>query len=294
MTLDEIRTVASFMTANGLHAVGVLGGEPTLHPEFGGIVRELAGRGLHTTVFTNGLCDPARLEQGLPYVDAVLVNCATPSARDGRGHQALRATLERLVRERGERRRRGAELGIDLGVTLMEVGQDLSYLLDTAREFEARAVRWDLAKPAPDRTNRYLDPFADQGTGSWITGFVREFERAGVKTAVDCPVPLCLFTPEELAYLERTVLSFRGACLPPVDVLPGLRLVHCLPLAHVCEPLQLSEIDSWNELRRFFYGVVRSSAWKRALPPACRECAFLRDRRCQGYCPAFRLSEVEA
>jgi len=36
--------------------VGLLGGEPTLHPQFITILAYLLARGLHVRVFTNGLC----------------------------------------------------------------------------------------------------------------------------------------------------------------------------------------------------------------------------------------------
>jgi hypothetical protein len=293
MTLDEVRTVASFMQENGLRSVGVLGGEPTLHPDLAAIVREFAERSIVVTLFTNGLGNSSRLEECLGSLDAVLVNCATPAARNG-GGASLQATLGRLRLEREERRARGGDLGIDLGITVMDVGQDVSFVLGLAREYEVRTLRFDLAKPAPDASNRYLDPFKASGVGAWITQFVKQAEAAGVKTSADCPVPLCAFTPDELAYLEKTVIGFRGFCRPPMDVFPGLRLVHCLPLAHVCTPLDLSEVGSMRELRRFFNGVVRSQAWRHGLPEECRDCDFHHQRRCQGYCPAFGISSARA
>ncbi len=55
MSLAEVVRVADLLVASRAARVGILGGEPTLHPDFVDILPYLLSRGLRATVFTNGL-----------------------------------------------------------------------------------------------------------------------------------------------------------------------------------------------------------------------------------------------
>jgi MoaA/NifB/PqqE/SkfB family radical SAM enzyme len=51
---EALERVADFLRPSGLRAVGITGGEPILHPQFGKILEILATRGLRFHVVTNG------------------------------------------------------------------------------------------------------------------------------------------------------------------------------------------------------------------------------------------------
>lgn len=54
--LSELRpAIDALMARRKLSAVGIIGGEPLLHPELEAVVRELRGRDLHVELFTNGV-----------------------------------------------------------------------------------------------------------------------------------------------------------------------------------------------------------------------------------------------
>jgi pyruvate-formate lyase-activating enzyme len=55
LPVDEVRRTARALKAQGLLAVSISGGEPTLHPELEGILRAVRAEGLDATVLSNGL-----------------------------------------------------------------------------------------------------------------------------------------------------------------------------------------------------------------------------------------------
>lgn len=98
MPLPHILDIVQFIKRSRQPVAGLMGGEPTLHPEFGGIVDLLLHHQLNIRLFTGGLmpryaleylsrCDPARI--GITLNVPAPGECLTPCQWD-RIHTTLR------------------------------------------------------------------------------------------------------------------------------------------------------------------------------------------------------------
>jgi len=142
LTLEEKLNLIEQLDRAGVAAVAISGGEPTIHPHFHRVVKELADRGIHTSVATNGwtFADMEELkktvELGLKYVE-VSIDSANPEKHDrfrgipGAWEHATKA-LENAV-----------ELGISHGMaTVMdrETFGEIDDLLDLAENLGVKRV----------------------------------------------------------------------------------------------------------------------------------------------------------
>lgn len=55
MSLKNLKIALDFCKKSGERRIGVLGGEPTLHPYFGKMIKMIVNSGLDFTLFTNGI-----------------------------------------------------------------------------------------------------------------------------------------------------------------------------------------------------------------------------------------------
>ena len=142
LSLEEKLQVVDQLDRAGVAAVALSGGEPTIHPHFLRIVRELSSRGIYTSVATNGstFADKENLEKavkaGLKYVE-VSVDSARPEKHDafrgvpGAWRRAVKA-LENAV-----------ELGIAHGMaTIMskDTLHEIDDILDLAESIGVKRV----------------------------------------------------------------------------------------------------------------------------------------------------------
>ncbi|EEB74514.1 radical SAM/SPASM domain-containing protein [Thermococcus sp. AM4] len=142
LSLEEKLMLVDQLDKAGVAAVAISGGEPTIHPHFLRIVKELSSRGIHTSVATNGwtFAKKEELEKavkaGIKYVE-VSVDSAKPEKHDkfrgipGAWEHAVKA-LENAV-----------ELGISHGMaTIMdkETYQEIDDILDLAESIGVRRV----------------------------------------------------------------------------------------------------------------------------------------------------------
>jgi len=87
LSLEEKLMLVDQLDKAGVAAVAISGGEPTIHPHFLRIVKELSSRGIHTSVATNGwtFAKKEELEKavkaGIKYVE-VSVDSAKPEKHD--------------------------------------------------------------------------------------------------------------------------------------------------------------------------------------------------------------------
>ncbi|WP_324736420.1 radical SAM protein [Thermococcus sp. SY098] len=142
LSLKEKLNLVEQLDKAGVAAVALSGGEPTIHPHFLRIVRELSNRGIHTSVATNGwtFANKEELKRainaGIKYVE-VSVDSANPERHDkfrgipGSWEHAIKA-LENAV-----------ELGVSHGMaTIMskETFNEIDEILDLAESIGVKRV----------------------------------------------------------------------------------------------------------------------------------------------------------
>jgi radical SAM protein with 4Fe4S-binding SPASM domain len=165
LTLEEKLNVVDQLDRAGVAMIALSGGEPTIHPHFYRIVKEIADRGIYAAVATNGwvFADIEKLKKavdlGLRYVE-VSVDSADPKKHDyfrgvpGAWQRAVKA-LENAVK-----------LGVNhaMAVTLTKLNyNEIEDILDLAESIGVkRVVFFNFVPVGRGKENMWLDLTPDE------------------------------------------------------------------------------------------------------------------------------------
>lgn len=238
-------------TAAGV--VNLLGGEPTLHPEIGAIVRGARGLGLGVHLFTNG----ARPEVVRNLADALW-----------------------FVTINGRFAGRAPELGVALARVSAQVplrpGDDPAALLEAVWEAGLRSAVLAIAAPAGDAAGPFFSAEDLAGLAEVVGRTRAAGARLGLTLAWDCAFPRCLDPVEGAA-----------RCLP-VPVLDDEGLVGACAGAYHGQPRRpLASFASLAALHAFTTGIHRALTLRPHRVAACAACDRL-GQDCQGLCLGWR------
>lgn len=279
---EDFRAALDLLEASGVREARLLGGEPTLHPEFPALVAEALERGFRIQVFSNGLMPEAALEclESLPPERCgVLLN--------------LPPEGEQPPAERDRVRRAAGRLGARAcpGVNIHRRGMDLEFLLEWIASLGlAPAVRLGLAHPRLGEGNDHLHPKHYAAVGRQLTGFARRAVARAVRLDLDCGFVPCMFPPEffEITGLQAEEIGRR--CAPIPDLLPGLEAAPCFALAPL-HRIPVPEAGRAGAIRDRFaaaQGPLRSARIYRE----CDSCPWLARDACHGGCLAAALTRA--
>jgi MoaA/NifB/PqqE/SkfB family radical SAM enzyme len=272
--LSEFDRALDFLERSGIEQARLLGGEPTLHPQFPELVSRALQREFRLVVFSNGLMPDAALsclKEAPESRVAVLLNAT--------GHTEEPAEVRRLRERAMEGLGRRVTLGLNISAPSCQPG----FLLDLVRQYGlSPCIRVGLAHPCVAGENRYLHPRYYRVVGQRIADFAEAAGARGVRIALDCGFVPCMFPAGVWG-----ALGAGTGCGPMPDLVADGRVVPCYPLAPVCTETLLSDDDAAHLRGRF---TARLAAW-RALG-VFRECARCewRDRGdCSGGCLAAAM-----
>jgi len=259
-----------FLIRSGIDQARLLGGEPTLHPDFVRFAETALHRGLRLLVFSNGLMPETTLrwlEEAPERSVTALIN-VTPDAS-----RKQRETLARLGRR--------ATLGFNIHTPAFQP----EFLLELIRRHGSLpSIRFGLAHPCIDASNVYLHPKHYAAVGSRLAAFSAEARASGVELQFDCGFVPCMFPSGSLETLGPSATDLGLRCSPVPDLLPDGRFVSCFPLSELHQET-LRDQDTAAELRHRFDSAL---AGRRALGVfrECASCELHAADRCLGGCLA--------
>lgn len=290
LSWENLIYIADFLQNSGQRRFPLLGGEPTLHPDFVEFVIYLLERGFEINVFTCGILADRTLDEAVRQFQNVPLErlSFTMNLNDPKKTKTPEAEMEsarRFMRIFGER--------ITPGFNIYRTDFELDFLFQLINEFGLkRVIRIGLTHPILGRNNIYIKKEDIGAIIERLFSYQPQFERFRVKPGLDCGFPMCKFTDQQLAWLYRhTGGKYDFGCGPVIDIGPDMTLWPCFPLSSF-QKRSLFEFNSFGEILDFYFdihGKIKTEAGGIYLE--CDHCHQRQDGHCRGGCVAHNLKQ---
>ncbi len=292
LSWENLIYLADFLEASDEHNFRMLGGEPTLHPDFNDMVLYVLERGFAVTVFTSGimaertLLEAHELFKDLRFERLSFV-CNINDPTEPSSSTAEVESVTRFLKLFGDR--------VIPGFNIYRTDFDLEFLFQWINTFGLRRnIRLGLTHPILGRSNAFIDLADVDVVVARIFSYTPLLERLRITIGLDCGFPLCRFRDEQLAWLYR----FTGGhsdfgCGPVLDIGPDMTVWPCFPLSSF-QQKSIFEFNSLREVEKYYVDIhnkIRIEAG--GIFKECDACLFREDKICKGGCLAHNLSRFQ-
>lgn len=280
LPITALQERLDFLERSDIREVRLLGGEPTLHPQFVEVVSRARSADMRVVVFTNGLMPEGALtclEALPPEGCTVMVNVNQPAPDGGdRAYERRRYTMKRLG------------MRVLPGFNICRSDFEMKFLLSLINETGCKSViRLGMAQPCLSGDNQYIHPNQYRAIAVRIVQFASVAARAGVKLDFDCGFVRCMFSDEDIEVLEATGANVGWRCNPILDVDIKGNVIHCYPLSRLSRLPLTPETDA-SILRRAFEERTRPYR-QTGVFKECSICPFKAAGDCSGGCLAATI-----
>jgi radical SAM protein with 4Fe4S-binding SPASM domain len=292
LSWENLIYLADFLEASGERRFSILGGEPSLHPDFNNILLYLLARNFDINVFTSGIMADRTLEEAaFLFKDVPLEKLTfTCNLNDPQKTPTPLAELEavrRFLRVFGER--------IVPGFNIYRVDFELDFLLHYFNEFGLRKnIRLGIAHPIVGKKNLCIAIDDMEAIIDHLFSYTPLFERLRVKPGLDCGFPLCRFNDNQLGWLYRyTGGRSEFGCGPTIDIGPDMTVWSCFPLSSI-QKKSIFEFNSLREIHECYaklHEIIRVETG--GIFEECDNCNFREEQICHGGCLAHCLSKFQ-
>ena len=290
LSWDNLLYLADFFEASNEPNFSLLGGEPTLHPDFVEFVLYLQERGFHVTVFTSGILSESKLTETAEYLSRINPEKLSFVCNLNAPELSTAGQLKRI-----EDFFRAFRDHTSLGVNIYQLDFDLSYLFDAFIKFGIRKnLRIGLAHPILGENNMFIKPADMRTMAERFMSFMPMFERYKVIPGFDCGMPLCVFTDEELGRLFKVCrTNIKFGCGPAIDIGPQMDVWACFPLSGYLKR-SIYEFDDMREVAAFFKNQHHATRIEASgLFLECDSCELFDEQLCMGGCVSHQLSQMK-
>ncbi|MBI9053926.1 MAG: radical SAM protein [Bacteroidales bacterium] len=283
MSLQSFHKVIEFAKRSNLETINLIGGEPTLHPNFNEIIDKIDQQNFINSImlFTNGVFKRKQHDRLLEYSKTsnlkMLINY-----NDFRGTKVMDIMNNNIkeLRDHAE---------ITLGINFYKKDQDFDYIIKASKENGLKYIRWSLVVPNTelkaeiDVRNYYLD------NKDMILRFLKACLENELIPHVDCNnIPLCLLNDEELrVFAFSSELNLKtSVCETVIDILPNLKVIRCFAFSEY--EVDLEDFKDVEELSDHFTRAVDDKFNGVTLFEDCKDCKSFHYRSKSCACLKFK------
>ena len=274
LTLSAFEKMLPFIHSFKRDSINIVGGEPTLNPDFIPILTSLLDEDLRVTIFSNGRDSDSTsslLQNTLQGNFSFCVNRTSPE---------LTPDIIQFYQRLGYR--------IKLSLTFYEKNQKFDHIINEIIEYRLhKEVRIGIALPAGlKRQNVFWDPRDYHGLSQEVFDWIQKCVDADIRVIFDCGFTTCFFSHEQRDYFKEKQIEFVSNCGLIPDITPDGFIIPCFPLARFKQ--KISKTTEWSHAERGLNEVlaVEELDW---FFPECRECPERRSGACSGGCRALRI-----
>lgn len=283
--------------------IGIIGGEPTLHPKFAVFLRKLIlNERIETIVlYTNGI----RIDEYWNLLSnkkvRMLINVNSPSDMGT-------ALFERIVTNLDYAFNDLLLYGnITLGINMYKKDFEYDYLIKLLKKYNLHKVRVSITVPDHDSrgivdASRHFEEIKPR-----MLEFFEALFQNDIIPNFDCnKIPSCFIEENELETLKRylkkeslakyidgsNILNDRVLCRPVIDILPDLTAIRCFGLSEFSKQ-SIESYKDVQELERYYLRTIDAYACNTAYMKKCVDCHKRETLTCMGGCISFKMDEIQ-
>ncbi|MBF0537068.1 MAG: radical SAM protein [Nitrospirae bacterium] len=289
LSWENLIYLTDFMEASGQRHVSLLGGEPTLHPDFTAYVIYLLERNFHVNVFTSGIMTNQQLEEaahilGGVHEERLSFVCNLNDPRQTNTPMAETESVKRFLGHFGNR--------TSASFNIYRSDFNMDFLFQYINEFGLkRHIRLGIANPIPGNANRFITPDKFDVVMQQLLVFAPVAERLRIKFGFDCGFPMCKLDDSQLGWLFRNTGGAPSfGCGPAIDIGPDMTVWSCFPLANY-HKRSIFEFNSLDDVIKFYEHKTRTIRIESGgIYEECDTCLYREDGKCAGGCLSHMLS----
>lgn len=294
MTLEAFDKAISFLTKSGPTCLGLIGGEPTLHPQFGDILKRIINNPYITeaTIYTNGILIDKYIKLLVHPKFRILVNWNSNVQIGEQTFMRIQDNVDTLMFEYHMKDR------INLGLNLYDKDMDYSYMLKLLKRYDLHRLRISLTVPNFEEGLRVDVMEYFKNNKDFLLRFFKDMDSIQVLPYYDCnKPPYCIWTDEEREWLESyvkkypvsesTLIGNKSFCYPVVDILPTLQAVRCFGMSDF-DKVNIDDFENVADIASYFLNKVDACAYKISAHESCKACYQRITRHCTAGCIGFK------
>jgi molybdenum cofactor biosynthesis enzyme MoaA len=283
MSIKDYKNLVQFILKNPTDKIGIIGGEPTLHPNFIDIIKitKEASKNKPISLYTNGI----ELKKFLPFLDKtkILLNYNNPKDMSNKQYIKLQDTLD-TIHKLGWFANKTVTIGCN--IHLNDTNYD--YIWNAVRKYSLSEIRCSVVSPGGiykqwrNNKNQYfikLKPI--------FLNFCQNALIYNCKLVLDCSyIPLCYFDKTEMEIISSSCVltACENNCPTVIDFTTDGKVTSCFGAYY---PIEFFEFNNTQELSFYLFNNYKLNLIENNNQGKCLNCNLHQNKQCQGGCLAF-------
>lgn len=287
ITIEQLKKSLDWIGEEDM--IGLIGGEPTLHPEFDKILETLTEYSKkrksphHFVLFTNGIY-LGKYIQKMPQNMRLLININEPKSMTTEQYSNMIKNLTTLWRMGwlGEGGR------VTLGCNICKEIDNYQFFWDIIKKFQPPAVRFSVVAPTKKEQLENKENYYQLMKNKFLH-FVNNALKYKTLLSPDCNrIPSCFFSDEELITIKKACVPENQyedlKCSPVVDIALDFTATSCFGCF---QRIDCKNFDNLEEAKRYMIFKVMQPKIMNNNDGKCANCEKFEYMKCQGGCLAF-------
>ena len=299
VTLENFEKILNFIKKDGTSRIGLIGGEPTLHPKFNKILDILNNDDniKEIIIYTNGIKIDKFLNKLNKDKYSILINCNSPEDI-GKSYKKLEENILKTYNLLKDK--------CTLGINLYSDKLNYSYIFGLLKSINSHSLRFSVAIPNEIKENTFDIISSFKKFKPFLFEFFKDCLKEEIVPYFDCnSFPDCFYTLEDKKILIQlselakkmkqnkipgTIASCK-TCAPVVDILPDMTAVRCFGLSKYLKK-PIFEYRTLTNLEKYFYNQIDLYARLSFITNECENCNLRLLNKC-GICYTYKLDKME-
>lgn len=300
ISMENFEKAKEFLLTGGEH-IGLIGGEPTTHPQILEIMQNIIddNRVKHCTIYTNAIKFDDIVYKFTDSKFSTLINVNSETVMGKHKYERMMNNIDMLHNKFSMGKR------VAFGYNIHGTDFDYDYIIDLCKKYNKDSLRISICVPNnPEYKNlRSLEWF--RLVKPRLIQFFEDLYKNEIVPHYDCNcLPICVTSAQDKELLvkiyklanERQVttnlLTTCSDCCPVIDILPDLNAVRCFGMSdHLKLPIE--NFANIHDLSKCFSTLIDSYKYVVYSNPECGDCPKRIAQDCIAGCLAYKDAAIK-